>query len=146
MPGYTKLSPCNEGPFPVVEVLDRQNYRLDLAHSRLQNVHSVFHVSFLSAYQPPLPGQQRATRPKAVSANGEFEFEAIVAHKYAKRSRDYLFRVHWTGYGPSEDTWEPRAHLPANAVEQYLAIRGLTEETIDQGSQNRRGRVAPSGQ
>lgn len=35
----------------------------------------------------------------------EYEVEALVGHKYDKRTRKYQFLVRWKGYNPHFDSW-----------------------------------------
>ena len=51
----------------------------------------------------------------------EYEVEAIVAQK--KRKGKTFYKVHWKGFGPEDDTWEPSEAL-VNAQEclkEFLA-------------------------
>ena len=54
-----------------------------------------------------------------VTLQGTFEVHSIrlgpnIAGKYL---------VHWEGYGADGDAWEPKANLPAEMVEKYMAWR-----------------------
>ena len=62
----------------------------------------------------------------------EFIIDSIVSHKINRSSRhdhakqiETLFRVRWYGYPPSQDTWEPIAHLTRSHVVQYHARKRL---------------------
>ena len=109
-PGIEKLMPKYIGPFEVTERIGPVvpvAYRLLIPQSL--KVHDVFHVNLLreyrtdGSYQPP---------PPTILFEGETEHEVdcILMHRLRKVSarRQVLeFFVHWTGYGPEHDTWEP---------------------------------------
>ena len=46
---------------------------------------------------------------------GIYQAERIVA----KKIHNPLFMVQWQGYCPSENTWEPQAHLPTELIETF---------------------------
>lgn len=48
---------------------------------------------------------------------GVYQAERIVAKKF--RNGKPLFMVKWLGYCPSENTWEPKAHLPPELIEAF---------------------------
>ena len=50
----------------------------------------------------------------------EYEVEAVVATR--RRSGGVEYRVHWKGYSPDDDTWEPPRNLQGNAqLKEFLA-------------------------
>ena len=69
--------------------------------------------------------------------------ENIVAHRKNKSAKhphaaigELLYRIRWTGYTPSDDTWEPMAHVPRSHVLRYhkqkkLAIPTNIDHAID---------------
>ena len=76
-------------------------------------IHPVFHVSLLQPYredgrvQPPPP-------PFYVGKQLAYTADRILDHKAVRRGRRKNmkeFLVHWEGYGPEHDTWEPEACL-----------------------------------
>ena len=48
---------------------------------------------------------------------GIYQAERIVAKKI--HNGKALFMVHWHGYCPSENTWEPKLHLPPELLEAF---------------------------
>ena len=48
---------------------------------------------------------------------GTFEAERIVAKKFVKRKAQYM--VKWFNFCASENTWEPKDHLPLDLVEAF---------------------------
>ena len=103
--GVHKFTSRYVGPYPVTAVISPVAYRLKLPAS--MRVHPVFHVSLLQPYRATaaFPGRSPAVRPPPVSVDAKgasYAVEAILAKRYGK----YLVR--WRGYGPEDDTWEPK--------------------------------------
>ena len=48
----------------------------------------------------------------------EYEIEKLLDSAVAEDGT-ILFRVRWKGYGPKDDTWEPRSNLPREMVSAY---------------------------
>ena len=46
-----------------------------------------------------------------------YEVDAIVDKKVRKGKVKYF--VKWTGYDSSQNTWEPKEHLPIDMVEEF---------------------------
>jgi hypothetical protein len=55
----------------------------------------------------------------------EFVFERITGMKKLNDGT-LRYKVRWYGYGPEDDTWEPRAHLPAASLRRYHRRIGWT--------------------
>jgi hypothetical protein len=106
-----KLSPRWVGPFPILQVISKTSYKLELPVA--WKLHPVFHVSMLK----PHHGRARQVEQPVFSTEegAEYEVEAILGHRLGRRNRLELL-VRWKGYDVSEDSWEPEANL-ANAEE-----------------------------
>ena len=104
---YRKL-----GPFKIIAVVGTGQlaYRLELPHQ--MRIHNVFHVSLLEPYKAnTIEGRTQPPPPPIEVENGEAEWEVqdILDSKILRRRLTYL--VDWVGFGPTERTWEPLAHL-----------------------------------
>jgi hypothetical protein len=113
-----KLGHLYCGPFPVLEVVGENAYRLDLP-KQLSGIHPVINISHLREYRdgrsrfphrPAAVGLSRpppnAVDPAAGDAEGNrWDVERILA----KRGQKYL--VKWVGYPYEESTWEPKSGL-----------------------------------
>ena len=53
-----------------------------------------------------------------IALEGEYVFERITGMRQ-KSDGSVHYKVRWYGYGPDEDTWEPSAHLPRDALRRY---------------------------
>ena len=116
------------GPFKIMEVLPKDNYRLDLPST--MRIHAVMHISKLARYKSPAQTSYQASiqRPKPVVINKNnqvhHEIDRIVDHRF-KRNRfgsrkEYLCK--WTGYSNAENTWQSAVILLQDApaiVEAY---------------------------
>jgi Chromo (CHRromatin Organisation MOdifier) domain len=49
---------------------------------------------------------------------GEYVFERITGMRQ-RSDGSIQYKVRWYGHGPSDDTWEPSAHLPKDALQRY---------------------------
>uniref|UniRef100_A0A8C5MKS2 Chromo domain-containing protein n=1 Tax=Leptobrachium leishanense TaxID=445787 RepID=A0A8C5MKS2_9ANUR len=78
-------------------------------------IHPVFHVSLLKPWhENPFP--DRNTEPPApvpISGEEEYEISRILDSRLRYGKLEYL--VHWKGYGPEEQSWEPSANIHAPA-------------------------------
>ena len=115
--GCRKLAPKWCGPFKVVEVLGPVTYRLELPHN--WQIHDVFHVSLLKAFNRP--PKYRAPAPvRVVDGKPEWEVHDILRHRQLRgREKEYL--IHWKGYGPEWQSWQPESDLTGakGALQKY---------------------------
>jgi len=97
------------GPYPVVERIGTQAYRLQLPLSL--KIHPVFHVSLLDRYnESEIPGRTQPPPPPVIVENElEYEVEEILDSRLIRNRLLYL--VKWKGYPVSENSWEPVSHL-----------------------------------
>ena len=104
-----KLDHRKIGPYFVEAVIGSQAYRLALPPS--VRIHNVFHVSLLEPYTENDFPERVAPPPPPVEVEQEEEYEVsqILDSKRVRNSVRYL--VQWKGYGPEDNTWEPRAHV-----------------------------------
>jgi hypothetical protein len=128
--GTHKLTGRFIGPFRVVGTVNDNAVTLDLPPP-LGALHSTFNISRLKLYRdgrerfPDRP--QRLTQPPAVDhdTNGvaRYEVESIMAQRSTGARRELL--VHWKGYGPEHDEWQPREEVIRSApklVAEFDAI------------------------
>lgn len=110
-----KLDHRRLGPFKVLQRISDAAYRLKLLDS--MRIHDVFHVGLLSPARKD-PERHFEEPPPVVVESGEeeYEVEKVVGSKRTKAG--WLYRVRWKGYGPEEDTWEPKGNLVGNAQEE----------------------------
>ncbi|KAF8761892.1 reverse transcriptase [Rhizoctonia solani] len=96
------------GPFKVMEKISNRAYRLELPPT--MRIHNVFYVGLLSKVRRD---NKRAfkNRPPPVTVDGEEEYEVEGITDAEERNGKWFFRVKWKGYGPEENTWEPRENL-----------------------------------
>jgi Chromo (CHRromatin Organisation MOdifier) domain len=115
-----KLSPKQEGPFIVQEVLSKLSYRLKLVPQ--WRIHLVFHTALLTPFKEnETHGANFLTPPPdLIEGQEEYEVEVIITHK--KHGRGYQYLIKWIGYPTSENTWEPEANLK-NAKELLKAYK-----------------------
>ena len=119
------------GPFIVKECLERDRYRLVDPHGRrLPNgMHDEVHVRRLKR-MPAL------SREAIIDAGLQYEVEKIVDHRYSKQRGCREFRLRYSHYEPSDDTWEPASSLNGPALDmldEYLAKRGLSRRVSSEG-------------
>lgn len=103
----------------VLKRVGTQAYKLDLPPALRQH-HPVFHVALLRrAFQAPAPaiptGPSRTSQPAGTTSKAdqlsedEYEVDRIVAE------RKHKYRVRWTGYDASEDSWISKHDLQTSA-------------------------------
>ena len=110
----SKLAPKLLGPYTVV----RQRHNdVTCLHCHLQTEH-VLHTERLTPYF----GAPTTAPLLGLLDKEEFIVDSILNHRGSLLQRKTLqFLVHWSGYGPQSDTWEPYSHLIHNAhLHRYL--------------------------
>ena len=105
--GTPKLQPKWLGPFKLIRMVGSQAAELELPGT--MRVHDIFHVSLLKPFHAST--EEDLINPPVVYVDGDQEFDVdyIRAHRGTKRNQEFL--VHWTGYTPKHDSWEPAAAL-----------------------------------
>ena len=112
------------GPYQV-HSSDGSEYEIrDLQSDKLSRVH----VKRLRAFHY----DETRVDPVAVSAadRSEFLVESVLDHlpkeRPTRRRTELEFRIHWAGYGPEDDSWEPWSELRANdIVHAYCRAHGM---------------------
>jgi hypothetical protein len=99
------------GPYNVLQKASKVAYRLELP-PELRGVHPTFHMSMLKPHLGEVP---TVRSPVFVEGELEYEVEAVLDSRQARRGREFL--VHWKGYGDFDRTWEPESNLE-NAKEK----------------------------
>ena len=113
-----KLDYKRIGPFPVVERINANAYRLQLPPE--MPIHDAFHVSLLDRYVEPGAGQTPAEPlPVIVEGSEEYNVDRVLESRYRYRKLQYL--VQWVGYDYIRTSWEPAENLEhsKDLVEEY---------------------------
>jgi transposase InsO family protein len=108
-----KLAHRRLGPFEVVKKVGSHAYRLKLPRS-MERLHPVFPVvKLMKAPADPIVGRESKPPPPPTLIEGEpeYEVEKILNSRMFRRRFEYL--VKWRGYGPEENSWEPRQNIHA---------------------------------
>ena len=70
-------------------------------------------------------GSRRAAQRRSTQEQRRFEIEKLVGAGLDDDGQE-LYRVRWTGYPPSADTWEPVDNLPRELVRAYKRRHNLS--------------------
>jgi len=97
------------GPYPIIERIGIQAYRLQLPLSL--KIHPVFHVSLLDQYvESDIPGRSQPPPPPVIVEDQlEYEVEEVLDSRLTRNCLFYL--VKWKNCPISENSWEPASHL-----------------------------------
>ncbi|QRV83751.1 Retrotransposable element Tf2 protein [Ceratobasidium sp. AG-Ba] len=104
-----KLSAKRIGPYRVLKKEGTHAFKLELPHTL--KVHPVFHTSLISLKKEDPFGREPPQPPAEVTPDGEEEYEVEKILDSRKRRNQVQYLVHWKGYGPESNTWEPLEHL-----------------------------------
>ncbi|QRV82130.1 Retrotransposable element Tf2 protein [Ceratobasidium sp. AG-Ba] len=104
-----KLSAKKIGPYKVLKREGTHAFRLELPHTL--RVHPVFHTSLISLKKEDPFNRDPPQPPAEVTPEGEEEYEVEKILDSRKRRNQVQYLVHWKGYGPESNTWEPMEHL-----------------------------------
>ena len=118
-PAYNrKLGHLFCGPFPIIEKINDNAYRLELPKETMK-IHSVINISHLRKYKdsrtnfPHRPAPPGLSRPAPVvvdpAGDAYYVVERILAQKGKGKNATYL--VKWLGWPYAESTWEPLVAL-----------------------------------
>jgi hypothetical protein len=119
-----KMQMPKAGPYIVVNVLGDKYFIQDLQTHKVVDTHA----SNLSEFRYDPTSGLSPTEVPARNA-GEFFIDKIVDHTGNVRRRlEMSFRVHWKGYTPDDDTWQPMKTVRGTQA----FVRGLLykKETI----------------
>jgi transposase InsO family protein len=109
-----KLAHKRLGPYEILDKIRKTSYKLKLP--KTMKVHPVFHVSLLYGHPTDEFGRRPTPPPPVVTPEGEEEYEVEKILNSRKVGRQLQYLICWKGYGPEEDTWQPKADV-ANAPE-----------------------------
>ncbi|QRV99064.1 Retrotransposable element Tf2 protein [Ceratobasidium sp. AG-Ba] len=105
----TKLAAKKIGPYKVLKKEGTHAFKLELPHTL--RIHPVFHTSLVSLKKEDPFGRDPPQPPAEVTPDGEEEYEVERILDSRKRRNQVQYLVHWKGYGPESNTWEPLEHL-----------------------------------
>ena len=93
------------GPFKILRQKGPVNYELELP--KKMRILPTFHVSLLEPATPDATLEQDVRDISEEIQEPVYEVEKILDSRLENGQRKYL--VKWTGYDPTENTWEPRS-------------------------------------
>ena len=73
----------------------------------MRGIHDVFHVLLLEKVHEDVFPQRQQPPPPPIEIDGEQVYEVTDILDSRRRGRKVLYLIHWEGYGPKDDTWEP---------------------------------------
>ena len=105
-----KLDHKRFGPYKIIEKLGELTYRLELPDA-LKALHNVFHIEKLVPYVTNQISGREDTRPPPIEIEGNEEYEVQEILDCRRRRNKWEYLVSWKGYGPNENSWEPRENV-----------------------------------
>jgi hypothetical protein len=108
-----KLAPKRYGPFTINKKVLDVVFQLELPHQ--WKIHNVFHASLLTPYvETELHGRNfPKPPPEIVEGDPEFKVEQIVGSRRIGKKKSLQYKIHWKGYSPAHDSWEPAVQVHA---------------------------------
>jgi hypothetical protein len=78
-------------------------------------IHNVFHALLLTPYVETELHRQNFPKPplEIVEGDPEFEVEQIVGLRRIGKKKSLQYKIHWKGYSPAHDSWEPATQVHA---------------------------------
>ncbi|EPT01763.1 hypothetical protein FOMPIDRAFT_17115, partial [Fomitopsis schrenkii] len=125
-----KLAPRFIGPYKIVRAQpDSSDYTLDLPDDlRRRRIHPTFHISRLRPHEPNdatlFPSRQaQVFYDFGLDAEGEYEVDEIIAHRWIGRSIEFYVRfkdgdIFWENYENCKDL---------TALDRYLELHGVPQ-------------------
>ena len=125
-----KLSHWRLGPFPIVNKVGNNAYRLRLPPS-MSRLHLVFNVvKLIPAPDDPIPGHhlQPPPLPEIVNRVEEWIVEEILDSRMINQKLRYL--VKWEGFGVEHNSWElwDNIHAPDLVLELHRRHPGAPQQ------------------
>jgi Chromo (CHRromatin Organisation MOdifier) domain len=116
---HKKITPKQEGPFKIDEVLGPVTYQLKLPES--WKIHNVFHATLLRPYIENEVYGNNYSRPLPKLLEGEEVYEVKTILKHQKRGRGCQYYAKWKGYPIIEATWENKSAFSndGDMIQQY---------------------------
>jgi hypothetical protein len=105
------------GPFRIEQRIGKQAYRLKLPR-KYSRLHPVFHISLLELYHKRAGETLNIIQPDLIDGEEVYEVKDVLDRRIKNGNEEYLIR--WKGYGPADDSWEPRKNL--NNLEDKIKL------------------------
>ena len=126
-----KLDHKKAGPFPIIKVVGKRAYRVQLPPGSL--AHPTFNVQLIEPYrtsQEP-SRQHRPPSPEPIDGEENWIVRAIVDSRKnnRKKGKPVEYLVLWEGYPDEEATWEPLENIQGTAEEALKAYRDKNPNT-----------------
>jgi hypothetical protein len=118
-----KLTPRWFGPFTITNVYEwRQSYELDLSeYPDLLNISNCFHTSLIKPYRENLHDlfpTRTLAQPGPVESD-RWEVEKVLEMRSQPKTGTIQYKVRWTGWGPSHDSWQKASNIDQGLLEEF---------------------------